>query len=90
MHTYDAQLTTDTAESIPQEAALDGAEEFLLTCCATATPWPHAPAVVDCHATEGRSWRLHLGPDGARAERLTAPAATPADASARAGAVRGR
>ncbi|MFI7601397.1 hypothetical protein [Actinoplanes sp. NPDC049681] len=63
--------------------ALDGVEEFQVTCCATTDAWPHEPAVVDYHATEGRSWRLRLSGDGARVARLSAPGAGPADASAR-------
>ncbi|MGW3046285.1 ferredoxin, partial [Kitasatospora sp. NPDC001159] len=31
----------------PDEVALDGVDEFLSTCCATTSPWPHEPAVVD-------------------------------------------
>jgi hypothetical protein len=46
--------------------------------------WPHEPAVIEYHATEGRSWRNWLSGDGARAARLSAPgtpAATATDAS---------
>ncbi|MFJ7249918.1 maleylpyruvate isomerase family mycothiol-dependent enzyme [Kitasatospora sp. NPDC098652] len=88
VHTYDAQLAMGAPELLPQEVALDGAEEFLLSCCATTFPWPHADAVVDYHATEGHSWRLHLDADGARAETLAedAAAVTVAHASARGGA----
>lgn len=81
VHTYDAQLTTGTGQPLPDEAALDGVDEFLSTCCAGTAPWPHEPAAVDLHADEGHSWRLTLSADGARTTRLTAPAATPADAS---------
>jgi hypothetical protein len=48
--------------------------------------WPHEPAIVDYHATEGRSWRLRLSRDGAQAAHLTAAAGEDldtADASAR-------
>jgi hypothetical protein len=45
--------------------------------------WPHDPAVVDYHATEGRSWRLRLDATGARTERLADGADHgPADISA--------
>jgi uncharacterized protein (TIGR03083 family) len=90
VHTYDAQLTIGAAQPLPDDAALDGVEEFLSTCCATTSPWPHEPASVDYHATEGRSWRLWLSADGARFARIPAPgtaggeASLPADASARA------
>ncbi|MFD9685759.1 maleylpyruvate isomerase family mycothiol-dependent enzyme [Kitasatospora sp. NPDC059146] len=87
VHTYDAQLANGAAEMLPEEVALDGVEEFQFTCVATPVAWPHTPAVIDYHATEGRSWRLHLGADGVQVERLTdhptGAAATPADVSAR-------
>ena len=73
MHTYDAQLTVGAPQPLPDEVALDGVDEFLSTCCATTVAWPHEPAVVDYHATEGRSWRLRLSADGARTARLHAP-----------------
>lgn len=75
-HTYDAQLAVGAAQPLPAEVALDGVDEFLSTCCATTVAWPHEPAAVDFHATEGRSWRLSLSADGARATRLPAPGAT--------------
>ncbi|MEU6195699.1 hypothetical protein [Streptomyces sp. NPDC047061] len=41
-------------------------------------------AAVDYHAAEGRSWRVTLSADGARAARLTTPDTAPAaDASLR-------
>jgi len=73
VHTYDAQLTVGTPQPLPVEVALDGVDEFLSTCCATTDAWPHEPAVVDYHATEGRSWRLWLSVDGARTARLPMP-----------------
>ncbi|GIF21636.1 uncharacterized protein (TIGR03083 family) [Actinoplanes tereljensis] len=77
VHTYDAQLGS---EPLPTEVALDGVDEFLATCCAGPYAWPHKPAVVDYHATEGRSWRLWLAADGVR---VASPDAGPADASLR-------
>ncbi|GAA1403317.1 maleylpyruvate isomerase family mycothiol-dependent enzyme [Catellatospora coxensis] len=74
VHTYDVQLTAGAPQPIPEEAALDGFDDCQFTLCATTVAWPHEPAVVDYHATEGRSWRLRLSRDGARAARLT-PAA---------------
>jgi uncharacterized protein (TIGR03083 family) len=86
VHTYDAQLTLDAPQPLPQEVALDGVEEFLFTCCSTDVAWPHEPAAVDYHATEGPSWRLRLSRDGARVAHLLTPAAgeepDKADASA--------
>ncbi|MEU7526087.1 maleylpyruvate isomerase N-terminal domain-containing protein [Saccharothrix sp. NPDC042600] len=81
VHTYDAQVTAGNPQALPTEVALDGVEDFLFTCCATTSPWPHEPAVVDYHTTEGPSWRLWLSAAGARAARLAADA--PPDASAR-------
>ncbi|MEU4424847.1 maleylpyruvate isomerase family mycothiol-dependent enzyme [Actinoplanes sp. NPDC024001] len=80
VHTYDAQLVVGAAEPLPTEIALDGVDEFLSTCCATTSPWPHEPATVDYHATEGRSWRLSLSADGARSARTNGEGT--ADASA--------
>jgi uncharacterized protein (TIGR03083 family) len=80
VHTYDAQLTGGVPQPLPDEAALDGVDEFLATCCSTPSAWPHEPATVDFHVTEGRSWRLSLSADGARATRLATPGATPGTA----------
>ena len=80
VHTYDAQVTLGAPQPLPDEVALDGVDEFLSTCCATTDAWPHEPAVVDYHATEGRSWRLWLSAGGARAARLTTPGTVPATA----------
>jgi uncharacterized protein (TIGR03083 family) len=84
VHTYDAQLTLGTPRPLPDEVASDGVEEFLYTCCATTIAWPHEPAIVDFHATDGGSWRLWLSADGARTARLSTPDTMPegaADAS---------
>ncbi|WP_033280993.1 maleylpyruvate isomerase family mycothiol-dependent enzyme [Streptomyces sp. NRRL F-525] len=74
VHAYDAQITVGAPRPLPDEAALDGIDEFLSTCCAGTDPWPHEPAAVEYHATEGRSWRLALSADGARATELPVPA----------------
>jgi uncharacterized protein (TIGR03083 family) len=73
VHTYDAQLTIGEPQPLPEEVAVDGVEEFLLTCNATTSPWPHEPAVLGYTATEGRSWALWLSEKGARAEQLSGP-----------------
>lgn len=78
LHTYDAQITVGAPQPLPDEAALDGVEDFLSTCCATTSAWPHKPAAVGIHATEGRSWHLSLSADGARITRLPAPGTMPA------------
>ncbi|MDH6138082.1 uncharacterized protein (TIGR03083 family) [Kitasatospora sp. GP30] len=72
MHTYDAQLALGAPQSLPVEVALDGVEEFLSTCCATPSAWPHQPTAFDFHAIEGRSWRLTVDGDGARFTRIPA------------------
>lgn len=72
VHAYDAQTTVGAAAPLPDEAALDGVDEFLSTSCAGTYPWPHDACAVDYHATEGRSWRLSLSAEGARASRLPA------------------
>ncbi|SPL95953.1 unnamed protein product [[Actinomadura] parvosata subsp. kistnae] len=80
VHTYDAQITVGAPQPLPAEVALDGVEEFLFTCVATTSAWPHRPAAIDFHASEGRSWRLSLSADGARTTRLPGPDAIPAAA----------
>ncbi|MEV6209427.1 maleylpyruvate isomerase family mycothiol-dependent enzyme [Kitasatospora sp. NPDC051914] len=74
VHTYDAQLAAGAPQPLPAEVALDGVEEFLFTCVATPSAWPHKPTAFDFHAAEGRSWRLTVDGDGARTTRL--PTAT--------------
>lgn len=78
VHTYDAQITVGAPQPLPEEAALDGVEDFLSTCCATSSAWPHKPTAFDFLATEGPSWRLTVEGDGARFTCLPAPGATPA------------
>jgi len=81
VHTYDAQITLGAPQPLPDEAALDGVDEFLSTCVAWTHPWPHKAAVVDFHATEGHSWRLWLTADGARTARLPTPGTISATAA---------
>lgn len=81
VHTYDAQITVGAPQPLPTEVALDGVDEFLSTCVATTSPWPHKPAAIDFHASEGRSWRLSLSADGARTTRLPGPGTIPAAAA---------
>ncbi|MEU0032634.1 MULTISPECIES: maleylpyruvate isomerase family mycothiol-dependent enzyme [unclassified Streptomyces] len=81
VHTYDAQVTTGAPQPLPSEVALDGVEEFLFTCVATTSAWPHKPTAFDFHANEGRSWRLTVDSDGARTTRVPAPGTTPATAA---------
>jgi hypothetical protein len=81
VHTYDAQVTVGAPEPLPDEVALDGVEEFLFTCVATTSAWPHKPTAFDFHAAEGRSWRLTVDGDGARSARIAAPGTTPVAAA---------
>ncbi|MGW7413470.1 maleylpyruvate isomerase family mycothiol-dependent enzyme [Streptomyces sp. NPDC054863] len=83
VHTYDAQITLGAPQPLPDEVALDGVDEFLSTCCATTNAWPHEPAAVDIHTTEGRSWHLSLSADGARITPATGEDQDVADASLR-------
>ncbi|WP_194910828.1 maleylpyruvate isomerase N-terminal domain-containing protein [Catenulispora rubra] len=73
VHTYDAQLAGGVAQppALPEEVAVDGVEEFSTTCGTTETPWPHEPATVDVHITEGYSWRLTLSADGSSVRQLS-------------------
>ncbi|WP_433717078.1 maleylpyruvate isomerase family mycothiol-dependent enzyme [Actinoplanes sp. CA-051413] len=71
VHTYDAQLTVGAPQPLAEEVAVDGFDDCQFTLCATTVAWPHEPAVVDYHATEGRSWRLRLSPEGAQVAHLT-------------------
>lgn len=66
VHTYDAQLTAGVPEPLPEDVAVDGVDEFLVTCVATSSPWPHEPAVLDYVVTEGPAWRMRF--DGAGAD----------------------
>jgi uncharacterized protein (TIGR03083 family) len=80
VHTYDAQITVGAPQPLPDGVALDGVDDFLTTCCEGTDPWPHEAAVIDFHATEGRSWRLSLSADGTRTTRLPTPGTIPATA----------
>ncbi|WP_338057965.1 maleylpyruvate isomerase mycothiol-dependent enzyme family protein [Streptomyces dangxiongensis] len=81
VHTYDARLALGAPQPLPDQAALDGVDEFLSTSCAGPYAWPHKPSVVDYHATEGRSWRLTLSADGVRSTRLPTSGTLPATAA---------
>ncbi|MFD0280041.1 maleylpyruvate isomerase family mycothiol-dependent enzyme [Kitasatospora sp. NPDC127111] len=84
VHTYDAQLAAGAPQPLPAGVALDGLEEFLFTCVATPSAWPHEPTTFDFHAAEGRSWRLTVDGDGARTARLPAEGADAPGVSAHA------
>ncbi|MET8164159.1 maleylpyruvate isomerase family mycothiol-dependent enzyme [Streptomyces sp. NPDC005329] len=81
VHTYDAQITAGAPQPLPAEVALDGVDEFLSTCVATTSAWPHKPTAFDFHAAEGHSWRLTVDGDGARSTRVPAPGTTPVAAA---------
>lgn len=74
VHTYDAEFTAaGTPVAIPEEVALTCVDGFLFFNVAEPSPWPYKPAVIDYHATEGRSWRVRLSDDGVWIEREPAP-----------------
>ena len=73
VHTYDARVALGAPQSLADEVALDGVDEFLETCCAGAYRWPYDPAVVEYRATDGRFWRVSLAADGVRVDRRPAP-----------------
>lgn len=83
MHTDDAQTTLGAPRPLPREVALDGVDEFVSTCCAGPSPWPHEPCAVEYHASEGRSWHLSLSADGVRVTRLPGASLDAAGASLR-------
>ncbi|MFJ3788294.1 maleylpyruvate isomerase family mycothiol-dependent enzyme [Kitasatospora sp. NPDC090091] len=85
VHTYDALLAAGAPQPLPAEVTLDGVEEFLFTCVASTSAWPHKPATFDFHAAEGRSWRLTVDGDGARSARIPAPTAVAGEDSDAAG-----
>ncbi|MFJ8039075.1 maleylpyruvate isomerase family mycothiol-dependent enzyme [Kitasatospora sp. NPDC096147] len=85
VHTYDAQLAVGAPQALPEQIALDGVEEFLETCVATDTPWPHQAATGDFETAEGPTWRLTLDAAGAAPVRL----ASDRDHEAPTGSVRG-
>lgn len=65
VHAYDAQEAAGKPGPVPGVVAVDGVAEFLTVSPGTSGPWPHRPAVVCLHATEGPSWSLSLTPSGA-------------------------
>lgn len=72
VHTYDAHVAVGAVLPVPAEIAVDGVEEFSLTCGTTTEAWPYEPALVDIHATEGPSWRVRLSAAGSSVSRLDA------------------
>ena len=89
IHTYDAQLAAGAAQPVPAEIAVDGVEEFNVTCGTTTEAWPYDPAIVDIHVDAGPSWRVTLSARGSSVSRLdvsasgTGPDGVAADASVR-------
>ncbi|MFD6290835.1 hypothetical protein [Streptomyces sp. NPDC060205] len=64
VHAFDAQLATGAPAPVPAVVALDGIAEFIGVSHGTAGPWPHGPARIGLHATEGESWTLDLTKSG--------------------------
>ncbi|MBS2536744.1 maleylpyruvate isomerase N-terminal domain-containing protein [Catenulispora sp. NF23] len=73
VHTYDAQLAAGVSEpeQVPGLVAIDGVEEFGLTCGTTNVPWPYEPALFDVCIADGPSWRVTLSPAGASLSQLS-------------------
>ncbi|MDI5970219.1 maleylpyruvate isomerase family mycothiol-dependent enzyme [Streptomyces sp. SL13] len=65
VHAYDAQEAAGRPQPLPVAVALDGVPEFLTVSYGTAGPWPHEPARVAFHTTEGPHWSLDLTADQA-------------------------
>jgi uncharacterized protein (TIGR03083 family) len=78
IHTYDAQLTIGAPEPLPEDVAVDGVEEFLVTCVATTFPWPHEPAVLD-YVVGDLAWRMRFDGEGADIDRWPSEEHTGAD-----------
>jgi len=70
---HQAAITAGLDAALVDEVAFDGVDEFLHTCNATTSPWPHEPAVLNYHVTDGRSWRLDFNADGLQVTRITTP-----------------
>ncbi|MFF2167635.1 maleylpyruvate isomerase family mycothiol-dependent enzyme [Streptomyces sp. NPDC058175] len=64
VHAFDAQLAAGTPQPVPEVVALDGIAEFIDISHGTAGPWPHNPARIGLHATEGESWLVDLTTSG--------------------------
>jgi len=66
VHAYDAQLAVGRPQSVPAPIALDGIAEFIGVSLGSSGEWPHDPARVAVHTTEGPSFELDLSSTGAR------------------------
>ena len=64
VHAYDAQESIGKPEPLPAAVAVDGVAEFVSVGLASHGAWPHRPARVAFHATEGPSWVVDLSPAG--------------------------
>ncbi|MGP3979868.1 maleylpyruvate isomerase family mycothiol-dependent enzyme [Streptomyces sp. KR80] len=83
VHAVDAQLAVGSTQPVPTAIALDGIAEFISVVHGSSGAWPHDPARISLHTTEGPSWLLDLTPTGVRlldggsstaSERLHGPA----------------
>ncbi|OKJ05583.1 maleylpyruvate isomerase N-terminal domain-containing protein [Kitasatospora sp. CB01950] len=67
VHAHDAQLAVGAPQSVVEEVALDGIDEFLVLSWGTADHWTHGPARVRLRTDEGPTWLVELTADGAKA-----------------------
>ncbi|MEW1827109.1 hypothetical protein [Streptomyces sp. NPDC088196] len=80
VHAYDAETILGASQPLPDEAALDGVDEFLSTRCAGTGPLAARARRRRIPRDRGPSRRLSLSTDGARvtgtADALDAAGAT--------------
>ncbi|MFB9505307.1 maleylpyruvate isomerase family mycothiol-dependent enzyme [Streptomyces aurantiacus] len=66
VHAFDAQLAAGVPQQVPTVVALDGIAEFISVLHGSSGAWPHDPARIGLHTTEGPAWLIGLTPAGAR------------------------
>lgn len=74
VHAFDAQLAIGSPQPVPTVIALDGIDEFISVVHGTSGAWPHDPARISLHSTEGPSWLLDLTSTGVRLLDDSSPA----------------
>ena len=74
VHAFDAQLAIGSPQPVPTVIALDGIDEFISVIHGSSGAWPHDPARISLHSTEGPSWLLDLTSTGVRLLDDSSPA----------------